>query len=56
MPADTAAGSASSGEEEDKGAETLPGAETAPYHISFSDVSSLTILLSDGDRPVFAPE
>ena len=26
------------------------------YQISFSELGSLTILLSEGDRPVFAPE
>ena len=29
---------------------------TYPHQISFSDVGSLTIRLSNGDRPVFAPE
>lgn len=29
---------------------------TGPHQISFSDPGSLTILLSRGDRPVFAPE
>ena len=32
------------------------GLLTGPHHISLSDISSLTILLSDGERPVFAPE
>lgn len=27
-----------------------------PHQISFSDPGSLTILLSSGERPVFAPE
>ena len=26
------------------------------YQMSFSELGSLTILLSDGDRPVFVPE
>ena len=29
---------------------------TGPHQISFSEVSSFTIRLSEGDRPVFAPE
>lgn len=29
---------------------------TGPHQISFSDPGSLTILLSSGDLPVFAPE
>ena len=29
---------------------------TYPHQISFSDPGSFTILLSRGDRPVFAPE
>jgi len=29
---------------------------TGPHHMSFSEPSSLTIRLSSGDRPVFAPE
>lgn len=29
---------------------------TGPHQISFSDVSSFTIRLSEGERPVFAPE
>lgn len=32
------------------------GLFTGPHHISFLDPSSSTILLSNGDRPVFAPE
>lgn len=32
------------------------GLLTGPHQTSLSDVPSLTILLSDGDRPVFAPE
>lgn len=32
------------------------GLLTGPHHTSFSEVSSLTIRLSVGDRPVFAPE
>ena len=32
------------------------GLFTGPHHISFLDASSSTILLSKGDRPVFAPE
>jgi hypothetical protein len=27
-----------------------------PHHMSFSEPGSLTIRLSKGDRPVFAPE
>lgn len=30
--------------------------KTPTYQISFSDDGSFTTLLSDGDRPVFAPE
>lgn len=29
---------------------------TGPHQISFSEDSSLTIRLSEGERPVFAPE
>ena len=29
---------------------------TGPHQISFSELSSLTIRLSRGDRPVLAPE
>lgn len=32
------------------------GLLTGPHHTSFSDPSSLTIRLSSGERPVFAPE
>ena len=32
------------------------GLFTGPHHTFFSDPSSLTIRLSRGDRPVFAPE
>ena len=32
------------------------GLLTGPHHTSFSELSSLTILLSNGERPVFAPE
>ena len=29
---------------------------TGPHHTSFSELGSLTIRLSEGERPVFAPE
>ena len=29
---------------------------TGPHHISLSELGSLTIRLSEGDLPVFAPE
>jgi len=32
------------------------GLLTGPHHISCSEPSSFTMRLSDGDRPVFAPE
>lgn len=32
------------------------GLLTGPHHMSFSELSSFTMRLSDGDRPVFAPE
>jgi hypothetical protein len=32
------------------------GLFTGPHQISFSELSSFTMRLSDGDRPVFAPE
>lgn len=32
------------------------GLLTGPHQISFSDVVSLTIRLSEGERPVLAPE
>jgi hypothetical protein len=32
------------------------GLLTGPHHTSFEDESSLTIRLSDGERPVLAPE
>ena len=32
------------------------GLLTGPHHISFSELSSLTTRLSDGERPVLAPE
>jgi hypothetical protein len=32
------------------------GLLTGPHQISFSEPGSLTILLSNGERPVFAPE
>jgi len=39
------------------GAESCSGARLwVPYQMSFLDVSSSTILLSEGDRPVFFPE
>ncbi len=30
--------------------------QTYPHQMSFSELGSFTILLSDGERPVFAPE
>jgi hypothetical protein len=32
------------------------GLLTGPHQISFSELGSLTILLSSGERPVLAPE
>jgi hypothetical protein len=34
----------------------LMGLLTGPHQTSLSELSSLTIRLSNGDRPVFAPE
>lgn len=36
--------------------ENTSNVEAYPHQISFSDPGSLTILLSNGERPVFAPE
>jgi hypothetical protein len=50
---DDACGNKSNGE---RGREKGREREPYPHQISFSDPGSLTILLSNGERPVFAPE